>query len=620
MNDGDPVSPNAENAPYTVLARKYRPQDFDALIGQEALVTVLRNAFERDRIAHAFMLTGVRGVGKTTTARIIAKGLNCTASDRPTIKPCGVCENCVAIAESRHVDVLEMDAASRTGIDDIREITESVRYRAAQGRYKVYIIDEVHMLSKAAFNGLLKTLEEPPAHVKFILATTDIHKVPVTVLSRCMRFDLRRVEAEQLTAHLKGICDNEGVNVSIEALNLIARASEGSVRDSLSLLDQAISHGAGQVDDATARDMLGLSEHGRILDLFEHVMRGRTSEALTTLRTLYVEGGDPLSLLRELAEATHLVSMIKVEPARADDPTLPPTQRDRARELSATLPMRSLSRAWQMLLKAIEETSRAPSALAAAEMAIIRLTHVAELPSPEELVRRLSQAGQTPTGASGGNGAGLSPSEAPHAVAPGHGGRSQGGDDAPRAQLKAVAGGAPEPQLQPTARAHSELKSETLAEPVSQAETINFEELIAILRSRRDKLLEIEVERYVRPGVIRQGFFEFTPTADAPKDLAAKLGKALSEYSGARWLVSVADHHETPTIAETKATAQNSLRARALDHPLLLSALETFPGAQIGDVRDLTAHTADGDAAAPEDDDDEDLPLIVDEWDDRDGY
>ncbi|MEL6281038.1 MAG: DNA polymerase III subunit gamma/tau, partial [Pseudomonadota bacterium] len=331
--------------------RKYRPQDFDALIGQEALVTVLRNAFERDRIAHAFMLTGVRGVGKTTTARIIAKGLNCTASDRPTIKPCGVCENCVAIAESRHVDVLEMDAASRTGIDDIREITESVRYRAAQGRYKVYIIDEVHMLSKAAFNGLLKTLEEPPAHVKFILATTDIHKVPVTVLSRCMRFDLRRVEAEQLTAHLKGICDNEGVNVSIEALNLIAKASEGSVRDSLSLLDQAISHGAGQVDDATARDMLGLSEHGRILDLFEHVMRGRTSEALTTLRTLYVEGGDPLSLLRELAEATHLVSMIKVEPARADDPTLPPTQRDRARELSATLPMRSLSRAWQMLLK-----------------------------------------------------------------------------------------------------------------------------------------------------------------------------------------------------------------------------------------------------------------------------
>lgn len=379
------------DADYRVLARKYRPQTFADLVGQEAMVRTLRNAFEADRIAHAFILTGVRGVGKTTTARIIAKGLNCTGPNGeggPTIEPCGKCEACRAIAEGRHVDVLEMDAASRTGVGDIREIIDSVAYRAASARYKVYVIDEVHMLSTSAFNALLKTLEEPPAHVKFIFATTEIRKVPVTVLSRCQRFDLRRIEPEVMMTLLGGILRTEGASVAPDALALIVRAAEGSARDALSLLDQAIAHGGGETSAAEVRAMLGIADRGRVLDLFEAIMRGDARGALAEFAGQYAEGADPMAVMRDLAEITHWVSMARLTPEAADDPTIGPDERARGLDFAQRLGMRALTRTWQMLLKALEEVGSAPNAMMAAEMAIIRLTHVADLPSPEELVRR----------------------------------------------------------------------------------------------------------------------------------------------------------------------------------------------------------------------------------------
>lgn len=370
---------------YRVLARKYRPQTFADLIGQEVMVRTLKNAFASDRIAHAFIMTGVRGVGKTTTARIIAKGLNCIGPDGtgdPTTEPCGVCEPCQAITDGRHVDVLEMDAASRTGVGDIREIIDSVHYRAASARYKIYIIDEVHMLSTSAFNALLKTLEEPPAHVKFIFATTEIRKVPVTVLSRCQRFDLKRIEPEVMMAHLARIADLEGASLAPDAMALITRAAEGSVRDAMSLMDQAIAHGGGETKAEQVRAMLGLADRGRVLDLFDMIMRGAAAQALEELSSQYADGADPMGVLRDLADITHWISVIKITPEAANDPTTPPDERSRGLDMAERLAMRVLSRMWQMLLKALEELPLAPNAMMAAEMAIIRLTHVADMDDP----------------------------------------------------------------------------------------------------------------------------------------------------------------------------------------------------------------------------------------------
>ena len=382
----------SETTAYQVLARKYRPQTFADLIGQEAMVRTLRNAFEANRIAHAFVMTGVRGVGKTTTARIIAKGLNCigpAGAAGPTIEPCGECGPCRAIAEGRHVDVLEYDAASNTQVDKMREILASIPYRPTEARYKIIIFDEVHMLSSGSFNALLKTLEEPPAHVKFIFATTEIRKVPVTILSRCQRYDLKRIEPEVMMAHLHAILRKEGAGVAEDALALITRAAEGSVRDALSLLDQAIAHGAGETSAEQVRAMLGLADRGRVLDLFDLVMRGDAAAALSELSAQYSDGADPMAVLRDLAEITHCISVIKITPEAAEDPTTPPDERARGLDMSRRLPMRSLSRMWQMLLKALEEVALAPNAMMAAEMAIIRLTHVADLPDPETLIRKL---------------------------------------------------------------------------------------------------------------------------------------------------------------------------------------------------------------------------------------
>ncbi|WP_374189375.1 DNA polymerase III subunit gamma/tau [Paracoccus thiocyanatus] len=382
----------SEERNYQVLARKYRPETFADLVGQDAMVRTLKNAFAADRIAQAFIMTGIRGTGKTTTARIIAKGLNCTGPDGqggPTTEPCGTCEHCVAISEGRHVDVMEMDAASRTGVNDIREIIESVHYRAASARYKIYIIDEVHMLSTSAFNALLKTLEEPPPHVKFIFATTEIRKVPVTVLSRCQRFDLRRIEPEVMIALLRRIAGREGAQITDDALALITRAAEGSARDATSLLDQAISHGAGETSAAQVRAMLGLADRGRVLDLFDMILRGAAAEALAELQAQYADGADPLAVLRDLAEITHWVSIVKITPEALEDPTIGPDERARGRQIADKVPMRALTRLWQMLLKALDEVGQAPNAMMAAEMAIIRLTHVADLPDPEALIRKV---------------------------------------------------------------------------------------------------------------------------------------------------------------------------------------------------------------------------------------
>ncbi|HSF64081.1 MAG TPA: DNA polymerase III subunit gamma/tau, partial [Paracoccaceae bacterium] len=483
-------------AAYQVLARKYRPQTFADLIGQEAMVRTLKNAFAADRIAHAFVLTGVRGVGKTTTARIVAKGLNCIGPDGkggPTTEPCGQCDPCRAIADGRHVDVMEMDAASRTGVGDIREIIDSVNYRAASARYKIYIIDEVHMLSNNAFNALLKTLEEPPAHVKFLFATTEIRKVPVTVLSRCQRFDLRRIEPEVMMDHLRRVLAREGASVSDGALALITRAAEGSVRDAMSLLDQAIAHGGGETGADQVRAMLGLADRGRVMDLFDLVMSGNAGGALAELSAQYADGADPIAVLRDLADITHWLSVLKVTPGAADDPTVPPEERRRGLDMAERLPMRALTRMWQMLLKALEEVSIAPNAMMAAEMAVIRMTHVADLPDPETLIRQLQSAAP--------------PASAP-SPAPGGGG---GGGNGPRMA-------APRPVI-----AQGGAAAAPAADPSALHAYATFDSVVAMIRDARDMKLLFEIESCLRLVRYSPGRIEFQPTPDAPPDLAARL-------------------------------------------------------------------------------------------------
>src|SRR3982751_5399401 len=410
---GKSTGEGAEKAlPYRVLARKYRPTDFPPLVGQEAMLRTLRNAIATGRIAHAFMLTGVRGVGKTTTARIIARALNCVGPDGkggPTVDPCGVCEHCIAIKEDRDVDVIEMDAASRTGVADARELIEGVRYRPVSGRYKVYIIDEVHMLSTAAFNALLKTLEEPPPHVKFVFATTEIRKVPVTVLSRCQRFDLKRVPHDVLVAHFGKIAELEKVEISPEALALLARAADGSVRDGLSMLDQAIAHGGGVVDAAQGRDMLGLADRSRVLELFEKTMRGDAAGVVAALGEMHDAGADPVVILQDLLELTHWVTRLKVAPEAGANSA--DSERTQGLAMAQKLSMASLTRAWALLMKGLEETLRAPSPARAAEMALIRLCYAADLPSPSDALKSLQNGAPTngagapaPRGGGGGGG------------------------------------------------------------------------------------------------------------------------------------------------------------------------------------------------------------------------
>ncbi|MGI3183768.1 DNA polymerase III subunit gamma/tau [Nioella aestuarii] len=568
---------------YQVLARKYRPASFADLIGQEAMVRTLKNAFAADRIAQAFILTGIRGTGKTTTARIVAKGLNCVGPDgtgTPTTDPCGTCEHCKAIAEGRHVDVIEMDAASHTGVNDIRDIIESVHYRAASARYKVYIIDEVHMLSNSAFNALLKTLEEPPAHVKFIFATTEIRKVPVTVLSRCQRFDLRRIEPEVMIAHLQGVAAKEGAEINEDALALITRAAEGSVRDAMSLMDQAISHGAGETTADQVRAMLGLADRGRVMDLFEKVMSGDAAGALDELGAQYADGADPMAVLRDLAELTHWLSVINITPEAANDPTIGPDERTRGQALAAKLSMRVLARAWQMLLKALEEVSLAPNAMMAAEMAIIRLTHVADLPPPEDLVRKLKDMTPPPAGnGSGGGGA--------HAPSP------QGGPSPRASAPRGPSGGA--------ATALAEAPETALAH------YHNFDTVVALIESNRDIKLLIEVKTCVRIVSYAPGRITFQPTDRAPRDLAPRLAQSLKNWTGVRWTVTLANEGGGETIEEVETAKVRELEDEARQHPMMQAVLAAFPQAKITEIRSRAELDAEAELQA--------LPEVEDEWD-----
>jgi DNA polymerase-3 subunit gamma/tau len=553
---------------YRVLARKYRPQRFDALIGQEPLVRTLTHALAQKRIAHGYLLTGVRGVGKTTTARIIAKALNCIGPEGkskddggPTATPCGVCEPCVSIAESRNIDVLEMDAASRTGIDDIREIIDSARYAAVAARYKVYIIDEVHMLSKAAFNGLLKTLEEPPPHVVFILATTEVRKVPVTVVSRCQRFDLRRVGAELLIDNLAAIAAKEGAKVERGALALIARAAEGSVRDAQSLLDQALSLGRA-VSEADVHAMLGLIDRGRLFDLFEAVMAGRTADALASFAEQYESGADPLIVMQDLLGLVHWVTRLKLTPEAAADPTASETEVKRGQALAERLPVNVLTRAWSIVLKGLYDVQGAPESRAAAEMALIKLAFAADLPTPDEALKLLSESGA-----------------APAQSAPGTGSRAEGVARA-TAPAAPVSAGSAALSLAP---ARAAAPAPAPAKPRIE----RFEDVVRLAAAHRDVALKTQLEDFVHLVRFEPPRMEFRPAEGAPADLAGRLQAALNAWTGERWSLSVVRAEGAPTLSQERLRRERALRADVARDPLVAAALKIFPGAEITQIREL---------------------------------
>jgi len=579
-------------AAYRVLARKYRPSTFAELIGQEAMVRTLSNAIATGRIAHAFILTGVRGVGKTTTARILARALNCVGPDGaggPTAEPCGRCAQCLAIAEDRHVDVMEMDAASRTGVDDIRDLTEGVRYRPVSGRYKIYIIDEVHMLSKNAFNALLKTLEEPPPDVKFVFATTEINKVPVTVLSRCQRFSLRRVPVELLIPHYRGIAEAEGVEVEPAALALIARAADGSVRDGLSLLDQAIALSGGRVAEAAVRDMLGVADRGLVFDLLESVLRGNAPAALAQMDSLYQAGADPLLVLQDLLDLSHFLTRLKLAPEAGTGDPIAEGDRARAGPLAEKLTMPVLARAWQMLLKGLEEVQIASSPIQAAEMVLVRLAYVADLPAPAELVRAVVAVPGPTGGPSGsrGNGAAIAsnPSAASPAVAV-----VQPSETAPS---RPTAGNALLAIAElPASRIELEL------DPMPQS----FAEVVALFDQRREALMRSHLWSHLHLVHFEPGRIEVRPASSAPRDLTNRLGQLLNEWTGSRWLIAVSEAEGEPTLREQEEHRQRDLRNEVTSHPLVQAVLETFPGATIAAVRErFAAVEPDGDQASPED-------------------
>lgn len=585
-----PAAAPATGLAYRVLARKYRPKTFDELIGQDALVRTLTNAIQSGRIAQAFMLTGVRGVGKTTTARIIARALNCTGPDGkggPTVSPCGVCDNCRAIAEDRHVDVMEMDAASHTGVDDIREIIDGVRYSPVSARYKLYIIDEVHMLSKSAFNALLKTLEEPPSHVKFVFATTEIRKVPVTVLSRCQRFDLRRVDAQVLKEHFTRVTAMEGAEIEGDAAALIARAADGSVRDGLSLLDQAIALAAGTVTAQQVRDMLGLADRTRVIDLFEAAVSARPAEAMDILADLHRVGADPVVILQDLLDLVHNLTRLKVVPDSANDPSLPEAERTRGSTLSARLGMPALTRAWQLLLKGLNEVQAAPVPQQALEMVIVRLSYAADLPTPGELIRQF-QAQQA-------NGGGSAPM-----------GRGPGGGGGPVAvasqQAHAVARpmGSAQPQSAPMAQAAPAPAAVQAGEELSPMPH-DFRALVQLFSDRREGALYGYLMETVQLVRMEPGRLELKLRPAAPPTLPAKVGQFLTEWTGHRWIVALSEGHAQPTLAEQEQAEKRRSLSEAEANPVVRAVLDAFTGAKIIDIRDLAAVAAEESAAVADD-------------------
>ena len=552
-----PAAPSADSGPavhaddgsaYTVLARKYRPHTFEDLIGQEAMVRTLTNAFATGRIAHAFMLTGVRGVGKTTTARLLARALNNETDviDRPSLALTDQGRHDASIMAGQHMDVVEMDAASHTGIDGIRDIIESVRYAPVEARYKVYVLDEVHMLSNQAFNALLKTLEEPPPHAKFIFATTEIRKVPVTILSRCQRFDLRRVEPEILVEHLARIADREGMKIEQDALALIARAAEGSVRDGLSLLDQALVQGdrGETVKTEIVRDMLGLADRSQTIALFESIMAGRTPEALELFRTLYGYGADPVQVTNDLLEHCHAASVAKMLGPQAT--RLPNDQAQKLTALGAVISAGTLARVWQMLLRALDEVRRAPNPADAVEMAIVRLAYAADLPGPEEALKALRDGEPMPGGA------------APRGPSGGGGG---GGTSAQLAARPVAAPSLPDPQ--------------------------SFEQVVALIGEKREVGLQMDVQRFVRPVAFKPGAITYESLDGAPMDLARKLASRLKDWTGRTWLIAANGQGGGETMIEVDRRKRAEERAGIEADPFVVAVMQAFPGAVIGEIKSL---------------------------------
>ena len=599
---------------YRVLARKYRPNDFSDLIGQEPMVRTLTNAFAAGRIAQAWMLTGVRGVGKTTTARILARALNYQTPDidRPTIDLTQPGEHCRAIMEGRHVDVIEMDAASHTGIDDIREIIEQVRYAPVSARYKVYIIDEVHMLSTQAFNGLLKTLEEPPPHVKFIFATTEIRKVPITVLSRCQRFDLRRIDAGLLVEHLRGIAGKEGIGVDDEALAMVARAAEGSARDALSIFDQAIAHGGGTVTAEAVRAMLGLADRARVVDLFEQLMRGDVAAALTEFRAQYNGGADPAVVLTDLAEFNHLVTRLRFVPEAARDGALTEDERRRGTDFAGRLSVRVLSRTWQMLLKGIAEVQGSNRPVSAGEMVLIRIAHAASLPTLDEALKAIESGGVAALPAGGpprGNGSGSGDR------APAPAGESGGVAAVAQARMPASGGGQAMRLVEPVQQAQPVVLSPPVqAEEAPSVPLRSLEDIAALADANRDIAFKVKLKSCVRLVAIEPGRIEVSLTPDAPKVLLNDMTTRLKAWTGRNWFVSVSREEGGATLAEVEAGRRETALMDARADPAVAAILARFPGAKIIDVRipDAAAQDlAEGDETSlpidpvAEDDDDE---------------
>ncbi len=578
-----PNAPVKSKPAYQVLARKYRPTTFGDLVGQDTVVRTLTNAIASGRLAQAYMLTGVRGTGKTTAARLIARALNCIGPDGtggPTASPCGVCEHCRSIAEDRHVDVLEMDAASRTGVDDIRELLEGVRYRPTSARTKIYIIDEVHMLSNQAFNALLKTLEEPPEHVKFIFATTEIRKVPVTVLSRCQRFDLRRISAEHLSGLFKSIAEKEGAQVAPEALALIARAADGSARDGLSILDQAISQSASGdgppvVDEAQVRDMLGLADRIQVFDLLDAVLRGDVKTGLDLLANQYASGADPIVVLQDLLELTHWLTRLKVAPDGADEALVAEAERTRGKDMASALSMPVITRTWQMLLKGLGEARTAPMPLQAAEMTLVRLAYTADLPTPDDAIKALeTQGGAAAKSAPDSTSSNATPSGASHGqaspVGSGMSSQNGGGPTASKASTAAAVSVAPEAVLENAPQATEDEDAKPKLESLS--------DVVALCEANRQAKLAGQLIHTVHLVRFEQGRIEIRPKEGTPQDVAGKLGAFLKAQTGERWVVSISNDAGEPTLHEqTIATAS--------EDPFVKSILDSFPGAVIERVR-----------------------------------
>jgi DNA polymerase-3 subunit gamma/tau len=574
---------------YRVLARKYRPSSFEDLIGQDAVVRTVSNAFETGRIPQAWILTGVRGVGKTTTARILARALNYELADGsvkgPTIHMPVPGVHCQAIMESRHMDVLEMDAASHTGVDDVRQINDSVRYAPASARYKVYIIDEVHMLSTAAFNAFLKTLEEPPEHAKFVFATTEIRKVPVTVLSRCQRFDLRRVDADVLMGHLANIAGKENVEAEPEALGIIARAAEGSVRDSLSLFDQAIAHAAGPVRADAVRQMLGLADRTRVIDLFDSLARGDIASAFREFREQYDTGADPIVVLSDLAEFVNFVTRVKIVPTTADNVAFGETERLRARDFAAKLSMRVLSRMWQMLLKGITEAQAATRPAAAAEMVLVRIAYVADMPTPDEAIRMIEQNGGASSAAASSTASARTTSASSSSAV------SSMQTSPPRASSAARAGAETSARPQMTAPMPN-------PQPAPAALKIaTFPELVALAGEKRDLMTKAALEADIRLVRIEDGRLEVTLERSAARTLINDLSRKLEQWTGRRWTVIVSNEPGQPTLRSQNEVQKNQRERAAESDPRVQEVLARFPGAKVVEVRKLAPEPPESDAS-----------------------